>query len=94
MSDINNGPEGDSNSGPILAPGVYLSPTRIMALPQAIPESERNKANIKYHVTTIKRASDALAANRSLLTPLCPTTNDLRGFASPVKNGCLKISDF
>ena len=32
MSDVNNGPGGDSNSGPILAPGVYLSPTRIVAL--------------------------------------------------------------
>ena len=32
MSDVNNGPGGDSNSGPNLAPGVYLSPTRIVAL--------------------------------------------------------------
>ena len=32
MSDVNNGPGGDSNSGLILAPGVYLSPTRIVAL--------------------------------------------------------------
>ena len=32
MSDVNNGPGGDSNSGPILAPGVYSSPTRIVAL--------------------------------------------------------------
>ena len=31
MSDVNNGPGGDSNSGPILAPGVYSSPTRIVA---------------------------------------------------------------
>ena len=29
--DFNNGLGGDSNSGPVLAPGVYLSPTRIMA---------------------------------------------------------------
>ena len=31
MSDVNNGPGRDSNSGPILAPGVYSSPTRIVA---------------------------------------------------------------
>ena len=41
MSDVSNGPGGDSNSGPILAPGVYLNLTRIMALPCAIPESKR-----------------------------------------------------
>ena len=35
--DFNNGLRGDSNSGPILAPGVYSSLTRIMASPQAIP---------------------------------------------------------
>ena len=29
--DFNNGPGGDSNSDPVLAPGVYLSPTQIMA---------------------------------------------------------------
>ena len=34
--DFNNGLRGDSNSGPILAPGVYWSPTRIIAPPQAI----------------------------------------------------------
>ena len=34
--DFNNGLTGDSNSGPFWAPGVYLSPTRIMALPQVI----------------------------------------------------------
>ena len=60
MSDVNNGPggdsnsgpilgplrlfESDSNSGPILAPSVYLNLTRIMALPWAIPESERKVA--------------------------------------------------
>ena len=43
ISDVNNGPA-DSNSGPILAPGVYLNPTRIMALPWAIPESEHKVA--------------------------------------------------
>ena len=32
MSDVNNGPGGDSNSDPILAPGVCSSPTRIVAL--------------------------------------------------------------
>ena len=32
MSDVHNGPGGDSNSGSILAPGVYSSPTRIVAL--------------------------------------------------------------
>ena len=32
MSDVNNGPGGDSNSGPILAPSVYSSLTRIVAL--------------------------------------------------------------
>ena len=32
MSDVNNGPGGDSNSGPILAPGIYSSPTRKVAL--------------------------------------------------------------
>ena len=32
MSDVNNGPGGDSNSGPILALGVYSSPTRIVTL--------------------------------------------------------------
>ena len=32
MSDVNNGSGDDSNSGPILAPGVYLSPTRTVAL--------------------------------------------------------------
>ena len=32
MSDVNNGPGGDSNSGPILATGVYSNPTRIVAL--------------------------------------------------------------
>ena len=35
--DVNNGPGLDLNSGPVLAPGVYLSPTRIMALPHATP---------------------------------------------------------
>ena len=44
MSDVNNGPGGDSNSGPILAPGVYLNLTRIMAVPWAIPESKRKVA--------------------------------------------------
>ena len=28
---------GDSNSGPVLAPGVYLSPTQIMVPPSATP---------------------------------------------------------
>ena len=32
MSDVNNFLGGDSNSGPILAPGVYSSLTRIVAL--------------------------------------------------------------
>ena len=36
-SDFNNGLGGDSNSDPVLAPGVYLSLTRIMAPPQATP---------------------------------------------------------
>ena len=36
--------ESDSNSDSILAPGVYLNLTRIMALPRAIPESERKVA--------------------------------------------------
>ena len=31
--DFNNGLGGDSNSGPVLAPGAYLSPTRITAPP-------------------------------------------------------------
>ena len=44
MPDVNNGPGGDSNSGTILPPGVYLNLTRIMALPWAIPESERKVA--------------------------------------------------
>ena len=35
--DFNNGLGGDSNSGPVLASGVYLSPTRIMAPPRATP---------------------------------------------------------
>ena len=35
--DFNNGLGGDSNSGHVLAPGVYLSPTRIMAPPRATP---------------------------------------------------------
>ena len=34
--DFNNDLGGDSNSGPVLAPSVYLSPTRIMA-PWATP---------------------------------------------------------
>ena len=70
--------EPNSNSGPILAPSVYLNQTQIMALPWAIPESERKVAQkqTKYHVTTIKRALDALAVNRSLVMPLCPTTNE------------------
>ena len=34
--DFNNDLGGDSNSGPILAPGVYLSTTRIMVPPKAI----------------------------------------------------------
>ena len=33
--DFNNGLGGDSNSGPVLASGVYLSPTRIIAPPRA-----------------------------------------------------------
>ena len=43
MSDVNNGPGGDSNSGPI-GPGVYLSPTRIVALfwPWRLFESNSN----------------------------------------------------
>ena len=36
-SDFNNGLVGDSNGGPVLAPGVYLSPSRIMAPPLATP---------------------------------------------------------
>ena len=44
MSDVNNGPGGDSNSGLFLAPGVYLNLTRMMALPWAIPESKRKVA--------------------------------------------------
>ena len=48
MSDVNNGPGGDSNSGSILALGIYLNLTRIMAIPWAIPwaipESERKVA--------------------------------------------------
>ena len=35
--DLSNGLGGDSNSGPVLAPGIYLSPTRIMAPPHATP---------------------------------------------------------
>ena len=35
--DFNNGPGGDSNNGPVLAPSIYLSSTRIMAPLQAIP---------------------------------------------------------
>ena len=35
--DFNNGPENKSNCGCILCPGVYSSPTRIMAPPTAIP---------------------------------------------------------
>ena len=34
--DFNNGLGADSNSGHILTPGVYLSPTQIMAPPEAI----------------------------------------------------------
>ena len=52
-------------------------------------------------MTTIKRALDELAAkevcSQILLTPFCPTTNDLRGFASPVKNGeigCFNLESF
>ena len=36
--------ESSSNSGPILALSVYLNLTRLMALPWAIPESERKVA--------------------------------------------------
>ena len=36
-ADFNNGLGGDSNSGPVLSPGVYLSPTRIMAPTRATP---------------------------------------------------------
>ena len=44
MSDVNNGPRHDSNSGPILALGVYSSPTRIVALfgPRHLFESDLN----------------------------------------------------
>ena len=35
--DLNNGLGGYSNSGPVLGPGVYLSPTRIMAPPRITP---------------------------------------------------------
>ena len=35
--DFNNGLGGDSNSGPVLAPAVYLSPTQIMTPLQATP---------------------------------------------------------
>ena len=35
--DFNNGLGGDSNGDPVLAPDVYLSPTRIMAPPRATP---------------------------------------------------------
>ena len=38
--DFNNGLEGDSNSGRVLAPGVYLSPTRIMAPEQMYTPSD------------------------------------------------------
>ena len=37
MPDFSNGPGGDSNSGPVLVPGVYLSQIRIMAPPWNIP---------------------------------------------------------
>ena len=43
--DFTNGLGVDSNSGPILAPGVYFSPTWIMAPPQAIP-----KLNCKHEL--------------------------------------------
>ena len=36
--------ESNSNSGPILTPGVHLNLIRIMALPWAIPESEHKVA--------------------------------------------------
>ena len=36
-SDFNNGPGGDSNSGLVLVPGVYLGPNRIMAPRRATP---------------------------------------------------------
>ena len=44
MSDVNNGPGGDSKSGLILAPDVYSSPTRIVALfwPRRLFESDSN----------------------------------------------------
>ena len=35
--DFNNDPGADSNSGPVLGPGVYLSLTRIMTSPWATP---------------------------------------------------------
>ena len=35
--DFRNGLEGDSDSSPVFPPGVYLSPTRIMAHPRATP---------------------------------------------------------
>ena len=42
--------ESNSNSGPILAPDVYLNLTRIMALPWAIPESKRKVAKSKHKI--------------------------------------------
>ena len=36
--DLSNGPGDDSNSAHILAPAFFLTPTGIMAPPQAIPK--------------------------------------------------------
>ena len=108
MSDVNNGPGGDansglilaprrlfgsdSNSGPIVASGVYLNLTRIIALPWAIPESERKVAKSEHKdlVTTIKRASDVLAANRSLLTDYF-VTPPMTYEASPLRSKCFNL---
>ena len=51
MPEFNNGLGGDSNSGPVLAPVVYLSPTRIMAPPRATPvlcEMQNTSVQVSY----------------------------------------------
>ena len=57
--DFNNGLGGDSNSGPILpSPGVYLSPTRMMAPPQATPILCQVKyTSVRYNFLVVILAS-------------------------------------
>ena len=78
MPDFNNGPRNDLNSSCSLNTRRLFESDSNNGTPQAIPmlncKHESPKANIKYNLTTIKQALDALAVNRSLFTDFANAT--------------------